>query len=205
MLAFISLVAFAVPAAFAASTPTRNLAPRQSLTPTAGCVSACTPLGHALEAADADTSLGALCTSAIVNDYASCYDCLVASDTVTQEDAQAAVDDYAQGCTEEGFSVSSATVSGNSSGGGSGGSDTNTAAGSSTTSASTGSSSGSDTGSSSGDTGSTSSGSSGKSSTSGKGSTSGSGFKLNAAMRTSHLEGSALFLAVLAVLIMRNL
>ncbi|KAJ7619267.1 hypothetical protein FB45DRAFT_155338 [Roridomyces roridus] len=108
------------PAAFAATTPSPLLSLRQSL-PTSddGCESACTALENAVEnAANSAKSTAALCTSAIVNDYATCYSCLISEGAMSQSLAQETVDDYVSSCRSAGFSVNGATVSGSSSGGG---------------------------------------------------------------------------------------
>ncbi|KAF7342548.1 hypothetical protein MSAN_02011000 [Mycena sanguinolenta] len=114
MFAILTLV-LGAQTALAAVRPSTNLLARQSVTPTDACIDACTPLTNALAAAG--TTLGDLCTSTIVNAYAECYDCLVEGGTVTQDEAQDAVNDYVEGCTDGGFPVSGATVSGSSSGG----------------------------------------------------------------------------------------
>ncbi|KAJ6628164.1 hypothetical protein B0H10DRAFT_2209834 [Mycena sp. CBHHK59/15] len=64
---------------FAAMTPNIRLLAHQSVTPSAGCLSACTPLEDTVTVRiclnrlplyhAADTTLSALCTSKIVNDY----------------------------------------------------------------------------------------------------------------------------------------
>ncbi|KAJ7607421.1 hypothetical protein FB45DRAFT_948277, partial [Roridomyces roridus] len=125
------------PAAFAATTPSPLLSLRQSL-PTSddGCESACTALENAVEnAANSAKPTAALCTSAIVNDYATCYSCLISEGAMSQSLAQETVDgassfqvaryltswstlDYVSSCRSAGFSVNGATVSGSSSGGG---------------------------------------------------------------------------------------
>ncbi|KAJ6459948.1 hypothetical protein C8R45DRAFT_542403 [Mycena sanguinolenta] len=211
--------------ALAATTPFMNLAMRQSVTPTAACVDACTPLSDAITAAG--PTVGDLCTSTIVNAFAECYDCLVAGGTVIQDIAQETVNDYVEGCTAEGFPVSGATVSGSSSEGDSGTSGTTTAGEStSTTTASGGSSegdsetsgittageststtaSGGSTGSSNGSSSSSSnsgSSSGGKSSSSSGGGL-GGGFKSSHAVHTSVGYLTAVLMFGLSVVLLQN-
>ncbi|KAJ7323881.1 hypothetical protein DFH08DRAFT_1085286 [Mycena albidolilacea] len=205
MLAIVTFI-LGAQAVFAATTPFTNALKRQTLIPTDGCVSACTPLENATSA----FTLAELCTSAVVNDYAQCYDCLVLVGVETQTSAQEVVDAYVANCKAGGVPVNGATVSG-SSGGSSGtsttqrgaasgtasaGSSTSTSTTTTTGSSSGGSSSGSSSDSSGGSS-SSSSGNSGSSSgdadsddgdsggSSGSGLGSGSGFKSNSGMQLS--------------------
>ncbi|KAJ7473520.1 hypothetical protein FB451DRAFT_1249455 [Mycena latifolia] len=102
-----------------------------TFTPPSGCESACTPFTNVVNAAD--TSDSALCTSQVVSDFASCYDCIVALGAVTQADAQSEMDEYVSTCNSEGFTVKGATISASSasSSGGTGSSSSSGGAGSS--------------------------------------------------------------------------
>ncbi|KAJ7200922.1 hypothetical protein B0H12DRAFT_1081096 [Mycena haematopus] len=199
--------------ALAATTPFINLIARQSLTPTAACVNACTPLANAVDAGDAST-IGSLCTNTVVNDYAECYDCLIAGGAVSQAIAQDTVNDYVDNCNTAGYPVSGATVSGSSSGGSDsgtsvaepGGSETETAGESTSTAPPTGSSGGSSSGSSS------SSGSNSGSSSSNKGSSggggglgSGSGFKFNSAVHANVGYLTVFCMSGLSAILLQNL
>ncbi|KAJ6562222.1 hypothetical protein B0H19DRAFT_1259800 [Mycena capillaripes] len=210
--------------AVARTIPIMNLVTRQTITPTDGCVSACAPLGDATLDSDGTPASG--CTSAIVKDYAECYDCMVAEGVVTQSIAQETVDGIVSDCTDAGFPVNGATVSGGSGGGSTGtgtGSGTGTSVGgevggtgtastakSTATAAGSSGSSSSSSGSSSGSSGSSSSSSdsnSGSSSSgSGNGIGSGSGFKSNGGLRISAEYLTLPFISLLSTLfIMRNL
>ncbi|KAF8209169.1 hypothetical protein K438DRAFT_1960901 [Mycena galopus ATCC 62051] len=165
---------------FAAASPFLNILARQSITPTEACESACTPLGNALTAGDPTAATGGLCTSAVVNGYIQCYDCLVAGGSLTQAIAQNAVNDYVAGCNEEGYTVSGGTVTPSSSSG---------------SSDSSSSSSSRDSGSSSSNSGSSSGGS---------GLGSGSGFKSSGSARTDAGYLMVSFIFGLAAVVLRN-
>ncbi|KAJ7627996.1 hypothetical protein DFH06DRAFT_1480713 [Mycena polygramma] len=198
MLFLLPIMLAAAPSVLAAATPGVSLFTRQ-VTPTADCVSACTPLEDATLAADG--SVASLCTTAMINDYVQCYNCLITAGAITQSSAQTTVDGLASSCASAGFPVKDGTVSGGSSGSntdtgsgttlGSGSSSTAGAATSESTSTA-GSSGSSSSSSSNGSAGSSSSGSSnsdsgsaasGDSSSSGSGLGSGSGFKTNDGLR----------------------
>ncbi|KAJ7164470.1 hypothetical protein C8R46DRAFT_1220974 [Mycena filopes] len=200
------LAAQLVSTALAAASAKLTLLSRQTITPNDGCVSACS----VVDDATTDSTLASLCTSAVVNGYATCYDCMVAANVVTQDTAQAAVDEYASTCTAAGYPVSSVTVSGGSSGTGTTGTagsshTTTTAAGASgtTTSSSSGSGSSSGSSSTSGDSDSNSSGSS-SSSSGGGGIKGGGGFNLNDGVRVR--PGLAVIvISVVSALVLRIL
>ncbi|KAJ7743909.1 hypothetical protein DFH07DRAFT_963921 [Mycena maculata] len=216
-------VMLAVQTTLASPSRVQNILPRQSLTPTAGCVDACTPLENALSSA---TTLASLCTSAVINGYAECYDCLVAAGAVAQDAAQDTVDDYVSGCDDEGFTVNGATVSAGSDsgstatslGGGSETTSTSLGGGLETTSTSLDSGSGTsvdtaitaiDTATTAAKTTSTGSSSNTGSSSGDKsgGDTSGSGFKLNDGTRLSpgYYMGATSSFSVLCVFVLWNL
>ncbi|KAJ7157719.1 hypothetical protein C8R43DRAFT_949074 [Mycena crocata] len=208
MLALLPII-LAAQTVFAATTPNNVLFARQTLTPSAGCLNACTSLENAVTSADG--TLNSLCTNTIVSAYADCYECMVSTGYVTQALAQQAVDTYVSSCKTAGFPVTGATVSGSggvvddSSSSVRGGSATATGAGSTQTTGSSGSSS-------SGSSGSSSSGSSGSSgdtngsSSSSSGGDAPSGFKLTggAGTNAAHLPG-AISVLVLSALLLRNI
>ncbi|KAJ7473523.1 hypothetical protein FB451DRAFT_1249473 [Mycena latifolia] len=178
-----------------------------------------------------DTSPATLCSSQVVSDYTSCYDCIVSDGAITQADAQEAVDGYVSDCSTLGFPVGDITISGGgSSGSGTASSEAGTTVGSSgsgTVSSGTGttvrsgstatasaaeststatsggsSSSTTDSGSSSSSS-SSSSGDSSSSSGDSDGLPSGSGFKTGSSSRL-HTTPAALF-AVLSVAVFWHL
>ncbi|KAF7319204.1 hypothetical protein HMN09_00257100 [Mycena chlorophos] len=171
---------------------TRPLAPRQSIPSTTSCLSACTAINT--DATNDAGNLSALCSTSVLNDYATCYDCLVGAGASTADEAQEVVDGYVQACVDAGYdSVSTApTISGAGTGftaitptvgttaGGSEETSSSVEIGQPTpsTAASSGSTSGSNSGSSGSNSG--SSGSS-KGSSSGGDAASGAGFHTNAA------------------------
>ncbi|KAJ6481508.1 hypothetical protein C8R47DRAFT_1134668 [Mycena vitilis] len=217
---FLLPIVLAAPSVLAAATPGMSLLTRQ-VTPTADCVSACTPLEDATLAADG--SIASLCTNAMISDYVQCYNCLITADAITQSSAQTTVDGLVLSCASAGFPVKDGTVSGGSSGSNTGtgsgttlgsgaGSESSSTAGaatseststagssgSSSTSSSSGSS-GSSSGSSNSDSGSAASGDS----SSGSGLGSGGGFKTNSGLRLGAVPVSLLI--SLSVLCMWNL
>nr|GAT57308.1 predicted protein [Mycena chlorophos] len=167
---------------------TRPLAPRQSIPSTTSCLSACTAINT--DATNDAGNLSALCSTSVLNDYATCYDCLVSAGASTADEAQEVVDGYVQACVDAGYdSVSTApTISGAGTGftaitptvgttaGGSEETTSSVEIGQPTPStASSGSTSGSDSGSSGSSSGSS------KGSSSGGDAASGAGFHTNAA------------------------
>ncbi|KAJ7746147.1 hypothetical protein DFH07DRAFT_832905 [Mycena maculata] len=116
MLALVLLLIAFLHTAFAASAPGRTIISRQtttSLSPPSACTSACGPLESALDGTN--TTLAALCTSALVNDYVKCFNCIIAAGDITQAAAQGQLDGYVSECSDAGYPVAGATVSADSS------------------------------------------------------------------------------------------
>ncbi|KAJ6552788.1 hypothetical protein B0H19DRAFT_1377602 [Mycena capillaripes] len=87
---------------------------RQTLTPNAGCVSACTTF--AKDGQLFAGSVSALCSSTLVDTSAQCYDCMVGADLITQTVAQDSIDDYIHTCALLGFAINSVTITSSSTG-----------------------------------------------------------------------------------------
>ncbi|KAJ6596075.1 hypothetical protein B0H10DRAFT_1960242 [Mycena sp. CBHHK59/15] len=90
---------------------------RQTLTPSAGCVSACTTF--AKDGLLFAGSLSAICSSTFLDAYAQCYDCMVGADLIMQTVAQDIIDSASllhRICALIGHTVSSVTITGSSTG-----------------------------------------------------------------------------------------
>ncbi|KAJ7054257.1 hypothetical protein C8F01DRAFT_1374704 [Mycena amicta] len=76
------------------------------------CTAPCEALATALSAAGGDAAT--LCTNDIVSKYAACYNCdaQVPNSGLDQQEGQADLDAYVQGCKAEGHPVNSVTLGG---------------------------------------------------------------------------------------------
>ncbi|KAJ6612259.1 hypothetical protein B0H10DRAFT_304585 [Mycena sp. CBHHK59/15] len=90
----------------AQSGPRLNGVARQ--TQDSGCEDECNALTSAVSG---QTGAAAICTQDVVNDYGSCYSCLVKDGSMTQQAAQQTVDGFVLGCKTGGHALTDITIS----------------------------------------------------------------------------------------------
>ncbi|KAF7366088.1 hypothetical protein MVEN_00485100 [Mycena venus] len=115
VLALLVRISIALAASPALDENRAALLARQTPTPDAGCVSACTT--YAKDGQLFAGSVSALCSSTLVGASAQCFDCMVGANLITQTVAQDSIDDYIHICALLGFAINSVTITSSSTGG----------------------------------------------------------------------------------------